>query len=98
VEKTHGYKTYWVTWFVLLALTLGMLAVDDGPFPKLAVLAVLLVAMAVKASAIGAYFMHLRFEKPRLVLAVVAGLLLTGALLFGVIAFDARHILRVSHR
>ncbi len=98
MEKTHGYKTYWITWFVLLALTLGMLAIDDGPFPKLMVLAVLLAAMAVKASAIGAYFMHLRLERPRLVLAVVAGLALTGAVLFGVIAFDARHILRVSCR
>lgn len=83
---------YWATWVALLALTVVMLLVDGSPMPRFAFLAVLLSAMLVKASLIGAHFMHLRFERLSLALMVIVGLLVTGALLFTLIAPDALRI------
>lgn len=83
---------YWATWVALLALTVVMLLVDGSPMPRFAFLAVLLSAMLVKASLIGAHFMHLRFERRSLALMVAVGLLVTGALLFTLIAPDAVRI------
>ncbi len=91
-----GYRTYWATWLFLLLLTLSMLAVGWLSLPKALIVLLLLVAMLVKASLIGAYFMHLRFEKLSLVLMVALGILATAAFLFGVIAFDGLRILRLS--
>ena len=85
-------KIYRTTWLVLLALTLMMLILDSSPGPRLALVAVLLVAMLIKASLIGAYFMHLRSERLALIMIVVVGLLLTGAILFALIAPDAVRI------
>ena len=52
----------------------------------------MLVAMLTKASIIGANFMHLRRERVPLILTVVVGLLVTGAVLFALIAPDALRI------
>ena len=87
-----SYKLYWATWLALLALTVLMLLVDRSPIPRLAFLAVVLSAMLMKASLIGAHFMHLRFERLSLALMVIVGLLMTGALLFVLIAPDAVRI------
>ena len=54
----------------------------------------MLAAMLTKASIIGANFMHLRTERLPLVVTVVIGLLLTGTILFVLIAPDA---LRIHH-
>lgn len=91
----HGSGTgrlYGMTWFGLLALTGVMLFVDGSPLPRAAFVAVLLAAMLLKASLIGANFMHLRYERLPLALGVVVGLLVTGALLFALIAPDAVRI------
>ena len=48
--------------------------------------------MLTKASIIGANFMHLRSERLPLVLTVVVGLLVTGLILFALIAPDAARI------
>lgn len=88
----HGSRTgklYGATWLALLALTVVMLIVDGSPLPRAAFVVVLLSAMLAKASLIGANFMHLRFERLPLTLMVIVGLLVTGALLFVLIAPDA---------
>lgn len=91
-----GYRHYWSAWGALLVLTLGMLLAGHLTLPKALILVLLLGAMLVKASLIGAYFMHLRFEKLSLVAVVTAGILATAAALFVVIAFDGVRILRLS--
>jgi cytochrome c oxidase subunit IV len=85
-------KLYGTTWLALLALTAVMVLVDSSPIPRGAFLAVLLPAMLVKASLIGANFMHLRSERLPLTVMVIVGLLVTGTLLFVLIAPDAVRI------
>ena len=97
--QAHHHRFYGVTWLALLALTVIMLLVDSSPLPRIALLLVLLSAMRTKAALIGANFMHLRFERPSLVLMVIVGLLITAALLFGLIVPDALRIREmVSYR
>lgn len=91
-----GYGFYWKTWGYLLALTAGMLASEYLALPKGFLISLLLVAMLVKATLVGAHFMHLRFEKLGLVLAVTVGVLATGAILFFLIAFDGVHVFRLA--
>ena len=85
-------KIYRTTWLVLLALTVVMLLVDNSPIPRAALVAVLLIAMLVKASLIGANFMHLRAERLALTVMVAAGLFITATILFVLIAPDAVRI------
>ena len=91
-----GYRLYWVTWLVLLSFTLAMLMVGFAPWPRWALLILLVCAMLVKAGLIAWNFMHLRFEHPVLVMIVAGSLLATGAVLFLVLAGDALHVLRHS--
>ena len=91
-----GYKLYWITWFVLLAITLGMLVTDTAPIPRWVLVGVLLVAMLVKAAFIAGNFMHLRFERPWLVVVVAGSLLITGLVLYAFFALDAHHVLERS--
>lgn len=79
-----SYKTYWIAWVVLLAVTLAMVTVDSR--------AVLLGGMALKASIIAAWFMHLKYEKPFFVACIALAILATGFLLFGLIAPDGLDI------
>ena len=88
-----GYKGYWVTWGILLAVTGAMLLAEFVSWPKTVVVGFLLLAMMVKASLIGAHFMHLRFEKPGLILAVAGSILFFGLFLFILISFDGLRIL-----
>lgn len=91
-----GYRIYWSTWGLLLALTLVMLVTGYLSLPKGFVVLFLILAMLVKASLIGAHFMHLRFEKLSLVATVAAGILATAAVLFLLISFDGMRILELS--
>jgi cytochrome c oxidase subunit IV len=93
-----GYRLYWITWIFLLAMTVGMLLLEYVSWPQWILLAVLVVAMLTKASVISGYFMHLRFERPALILIVAASILLVGAILFAVLAWDAHHVGEVSVR
>ena len=88
-------KVYWITWSVLLVFTVVMVRMDSAAIPRQAFVAFMLVAMLTKASIIGANFMHLRFERVSLVLMVVIGLLVTGAVLYVLIAPDAVRIHRM---
>ena len=92
----EGYRLYWLTWAILLSLTLGMLLTGYVAWPSWALLGLLLAAMLVKAGLIAANFMHLRYERLGLVLMIALGILATGAVLFFLIAIDAARILRLS--
>ena len=88
------YRTYWISWGALLALTAVMLLSETLPLERAAALTLLLAAMLVKAGVIAAWFMHLRFERPVLVLSVVGGTVLTAVALFALIAPDGIATLR----
>ncbi len=93
-----GYRVYWLTWLALLILTLGMIFLSYAAAPKLILVTLLTLAMFTKAALISGYFMHLRFEKLALVLAVALGMLFTAAALFFLIAPDGVRILKLSLR
>jgi cytochrome c oxidase subunit IV len=97
-NATHGagYRLYWITWVFLLAVTLVMLAMEYVSWPQWILLTVLLGAMLLKASVISGYFMHLRFEKPALIVIVAASLLLVGLVLFALLAIDALRVHQLS--
>ena len=95
-KSEPGYRTYWRTWFLLLVLTLIMVVMDQVNAPRAVLLVVLLSAMLTKAILIGGNFMHLRYEKPSLAITVAATLLLTGAVLFFLIAPDGARILEMG--
>jgi len=84
--KAHGpYRIYWVTWGILLVITVAMLGAEKFHFPRLFLVLFLLVFMLVKATMIGGNFMHLRYEQRNLAFIVAAGLLVTSAILFAFI-------------
>jgi caa(3)-type oxidase subunit IV len=91
-----SFKTYWGIWGVLLVLTLVMMLVEAVDLSQMATVLVLIVAMLVKATLIGGWFMHLKFERPALVWPVVAGTLLTAAFLYFLLIPDARDILHMA--
>ncbi len=92
----EAYRTYWVTWSILLVLTLVMLVLDQASLPRLLFVLVIVAAMLTKASLIGGYFMHLRLERVALAIGVVVGLLVTGVLLYFLIIVDAYRIQGMS--
>ena len=88
------YRTYWISWGVLLALTLLMLLTETVPLYRMAAVGLLVVAMLVKAGVITAWFMHLKFESAALVVSVVGATVLTAVVLFALIAPDGIAMLR----
>src|SRR3990172_822533 len=91
-----GYRLYWITWLFLLMITIIMLAMEYVSWPQWILLTVLLLAMLLKASVISGYFMHLRFERPALIVIVAASLLLVGLVLFSLLAIDAMRVHQLS--
>jgi caa(3)-type oxidase subunit IV len=85
-------RVYWITWGVLLVLTVIMLTADGAAIPRAGLLALMLGAMAVKATLIAGNFMHLRQERAGIVLTVVVGLFVMGLVLYVLIAPDAVRI------
>lgn len=90
MEGNVSYGTYWKIWVVLLILTLIMLAAEGFGLPAAVALAVLLGAMMTKATLIGGWFMHLRYEKLVIALLLAFCTLLAAAFLFFLIAPDGR--------
>jgi len=80
MEETFSYRPYWIAWFVLLVITLLMVGIHSP--------ALLIAGMAVKATIIGLWFMHLRHERLSLVMTVALGIVLTTLILFALIAPD----------
>ena len=91
-------RVYWITWAVLLAITVMMLVVDGARLGRVTFIIVMLGAMAVKATLIAGNFMHLRYERAGIVLTVVIGLFLCGAILFTLIVPDAARIHEMADR
>jgi caa(3)-type oxidase subunit IV len=84
--RVHGpYRIYWITWGILLVITVAMLAAEKFHFSRLFLVLFLLVFMLVKATMITGNFMHLRYEQRTLAFIVGAGLLVTSAILFSFI-------------
>lgn len=93
MEGTGGnvaYGTYWKIWIILLTLTVIMLAVEGLGLPAGVAVIVLIAAMMTKATLIGGWFMHLRYEKLVIMLCIVLGTLLAAAFLFFLIMPDGR--------
>jgi len=85
-------RLYWITWSILLAFTVAMLWADSASWPRTAFVVFMIAAMLTKASIIGGAFMHLRTERAELALTVIVGLLVTGTILFVLVAPDAARI------
>jgi len=102
-SKSRGYRLYWKIWVILLIVTLVMIFIDrptaqalqgDDTMLSPGVLVLVLVcAMLLKAVLIATYFMHLKFERPLMGIAVLLGLLINGAILFALLYPDAVRIL-----
>ena len=100
-DATHGsnpYRVYWVTWIILLVITVLMLLAERFHMPRGVLVVFLLAFMMVKAVMIGGNFMHLRFERRNLAVMVAAGILVTSLILYLFITPEARHVLSHSVR
>jgi cytochrome c oxidase subunit 4 len=91
IEKMKPMYVVW-TWLLVLTLIEVFLAYEQVPLHIM--LVALLGMSALKAAMITAWFMHLKFERAALVLAVVGTTVLTAAALFGLIAPDGIATLR----
>ena len=77
-----GTRLYLTVWGGLLGLTLLEVVLAYQNLPVGMMLAILMSLSTVKAGLIVAYFMHLRFERLNLVLALVPTLIVVICLLF----------------
>jgi cytochrome c oxidase subunit IV len=96
MSETHGknpYRVYWVTWALLLVITVAMLAAEKFHLPRIFLVCFLLAFMMVKAVMIGGNFMHLRFEKSNLGIMVLCGIMVTSLILFSYITPEAHSVL-----
>lgn len=75
-----SYKTYWMAWLALLALTIVMVFVKSPTM--------LIIGMLIKASVIAFLFMHLMFEKRDFVILVIASGFVLSLILFGLMIPD----------
>lgn len=92
----NPYKIYWVTWGILLVITVAMLGAEMFHLPRWFLVLFLLAFMMVKAVMISGWFMHLRFERSNLALMVATGILLTSVILFAFITPETWSILEKS--
>jgi caa(3)-type oxidase subunit IV len=92
------YKMYWITWAILLVITVAMLAAEMFHMPRLFLVVFLLAFMSVKAVMIGGNFMHLRYEKRNLAFMVFTGIVVTTLILFFYIAPESKHVLEHTVR
>ena len=95
---TSNVRGYWITWGVLLVITVIMLWLDNAAIGQRVLLMILLVAMAIKATLIAGHFMHLWHEHRGLILTVVVGLFAMGIVLYALIAPDALRIRAMAGR
>jgi len=96
--KGSPYRIYWITWVILLVITVLMLEAENFHMPRWFLVVFLLAFMMVKATMIGGNFMHLRFERKNMRIMVAAGILLTSLVLFAVIAPESWSVLAKSAR
>jgi cytochrome c oxidase subunit 4 len=90
----HGYKQYVMIWVWLLVMTLLALGVGYTSIPH-GLKALLLVCITLaKIGLIGAFFMHLKFERMNLVMLTFSPLVLSIILFFftyGETRYDPTH-------
>jgi cytochrome c oxidase subunit IV len=94
-EAAHGanpYRIYWITWAILLVITVAMLAAEALHLPRIFLVLFLVAFMMVKASMIAGNFMHLRFERGNLSWMVALGILVTSLILYTVITPESWHV------
>jgi caa(3)-type oxidase subunit IV len=96
--KESPYRIYWITWVILLVITVLMLASESFHMPRWFLVLFLLAFMMVKAVMIGGNFMHLRFERRNMAVMVAGGLLITSLILFAFIAPESWSVLARSAR
>ena len=77
-----GTRLYLFVWIWLLSLTIIEVVLAYLHFPLKVMLTMLLALSVVKAGLIMSYFMHLRFERFRLVATLVPALVVAISLLF----------------
>jgi caa(3)-type oxidase subunit IV len=92
------YRMYWITWAILLMITVAMLAAEMFHMPRWFLVVFLLAFMSVKAVMIGGNFMHLRYEKRNLAFMVFTGIVVTTLILFFYIAPESKHVLEHTVR
>lgn len=97
-DSAHPYRVYWVTWVILLLITVAMLAAESFHMPRWFLVVFLVVFMMVKAVMIGGNFMHLRYERRNLSFMVASGILVTSLILYGFITRESRHVLELTVR
>jgi cytochrome c oxidase subunit IV len=97
-DRAHPYRIYWITWSLLLVVTLSMLAAERFHMPRWFLVPFLLAFMMLKAVMIGGNFMHLRFEKSNLAFMVFTGIMVTSLILFLYIAPESHHVLEGTIR
>ena len=94
-EHSGGDRSYVVTWFWLLVITILEVAIVLVKVPR-ALLAISLMTLALmKAALIMAYFMHLKYERLSLIYTVVVPMFALAVILFGFVGPDAlsvRHL------
>ena len=80
MANEHGqaipYKTYFMTWFWLLVMTLLALGLGYAPIGERLKALLLVGTTLCKILLIAAIFMHLRFERINLVMITIAPLIL----------------------
>ena len=94
----NPYKIYWVTWGILLVITVAMLAAESFHLPRWFLVVFLLAFMMVKATMIGGNFMHLRYEKRTLPWMVGIGILVTTLILYTFVSRESQHVLQQAIR
>jgi cytochrome c oxidase subunit IV len=92
----NPYRVYWVTWVILLIITVLMLLAEKFHMPRWFLVLFLLAFMMVKAAMIGGNFMHLRFERRNMAIMVAGGLLVTSLILFTFITPESWSVLARS--
>jgi cytochrome c oxidase subunit 4 len=92
MKDAHAEPNYIAIFYWLTALTALEIGVIYMPLVKL-VIAILLIGLAIsKASLVAMYFMHLKFEKPTLVLIALCPVTLCILLTFALLP-DLAHML-----
>ena len=97
-SHANPYRIYWITWALLLVVTVSMLGAEAFHMPRWLLVPFLLTFMMLKAVMIGGNFMHLRFEKSNLGLMVFCGIMVTSLILFSFITPEAHSVLQKTVR
>ena len=100
MSDAHGkpYRMYWITWGILLVITVAMLGSETLHLPRWFLVVFLLVFMMVKATMIGGNFMHLRYEQRNLAIMVFAGIMVTSLILLAYITPESWNVLAKVNR